>query len=389
MLGLVLEGGGAKGSFHAGALKALFERGYRFDGVAGTSIGAINGALVAQGDFERCYEMWTTVTPSQVLDVDDEKIKKLVNSDFDRETILYFLKFLRTAVANRGLSMDKAQEFLGRYIDEKKLRASPIDFCLITVSITDDWMPVELFKEDVPEGQLKDYIIASAYYPAFKSRLINGKRFMDGGIYDNMPVNPLIRRGYTDIIAIRTMSNMPHRKVVDKSVNVDYITPSEPLGNTLSFTRESIDHNLKLGYFDALRFIDNLYGKRYYLKNMTDGEFIAALESGYGIEFYKELAKLLDARGNKRQLIQKMIEVIDREQNESFSAYQSFISFLEPFAEMYGIERFRVYGMKEFIHFIKNEYQQTSRVNVERSKDINATLQQIFYLLIENTMEGE
>ena len=43
MRGLVLEGGGAKGSFHIGVLKALFESGYTFDGVAGTSIGAING----------------------------------------------------------------------------------------------------------------------------------------------------------------------------------------------------------------------------------------------------------------------------------------------------------------------------------------------------------
>ena len=47
MLGLVLEGGGAKGSYHAGAIKALHESGYSFDGVMGTSIGAINGAIVA------------------------------------------------------------------------------------------------------------------------------------------------------------------------------------------------------------------------------------------------------------------------------------------------------------------------------------------------------
>ena len=52
MLGLVLEGGGAKGSYHAGAIKALHESGYSFDGVMGTSIGAINGAIVAQGDTE-------------------------------------------------------------------------------------------------------------------------------------------------------------------------------------------------------------------------------------------------------------------------------------------------------------------------------------------------
>lgn len=52
MLGLVLEGGGARGAFQIGAFQALNEKGFRFDGIVGTSIGAINGALLAQGDFE-------------------------------------------------------------------------------------------------------------------------------------------------------------------------------------------------------------------------------------------------------------------------------------------------------------------------------------------------
>jgi len=51
-LGLVLEGGGARGAYQAGVLKALFEAGYKFDGVAGTSVGALNGVMVAQNRFE-------------------------------------------------------------------------------------------------------------------------------------------------------------------------------------------------------------------------------------------------------------------------------------------------------------------------------------------------
>lgn len=58
MLGLALEGGGAKGAYHMGVVKAYFEEGYYFDGVVGTSIGALNGAIIAQGDFELGYELW-------------------------------------------------------------------------------------------------------------------------------------------------------------------------------------------------------------------------------------------------------------------------------------------------------------------------------------------
>ena len=50
---LVLEGGGAKGAYQIGAYMALKEKGFEFDHVVGTSIGAINGAVIAQGDVEK------------------------------------------------------------------------------------------------------------------------------------------------------------------------------------------------------------------------------------------------------------------------------------------------------------------------------------------------
>ncbi len=45
MYGLVLEGGGAKGAYHIGAYKAILEEGIEIGGVAGTSVGALNGGL--------------------------------------------------------------------------------------------------------------------------------------------------------------------------------------------------------------------------------------------------------------------------------------------------------------------------------------------------------
>ena len=51
--GLVLEGGGAKGAYQIGAWKALKEAGVRIRAVAGTSVGALNGALICMGDLEQ------------------------------------------------------------------------------------------------------------------------------------------------------------------------------------------------------------------------------------------------------------------------------------------------------------------------------------------------
>ena len=50
--GLVLEGGGAKGAYQIGAWRALKEAGVKIKGVAGTSVGALNGALICMDDYE-------------------------------------------------------------------------------------------------------------------------------------------------------------------------------------------------------------------------------------------------------------------------------------------------------------------------------------------------
>ena len=79
--GLVLAGGGAKGAYQIGAWKALKEAGVRICAVAGTSVGALNGALICMGDLEQAEKLWKTIAYSKVMDVSDELMGKL----FDKE----------------------------------------------------------------------------------------------------------------------------------------------------------------------------------------------------------------------------------------------------------------------------------------------------------------
>ena len=51
--GLILAGGGAKGAYQIGAWKAMRELNIEFEAIAGASVGAINGAMIAQGDLDR------------------------------------------------------------------------------------------------------------------------------------------------------------------------------------------------------------------------------------------------------------------------------------------------------------------------------------------------
>lgn len=66
-LGLVLEGGGVKGAYQVGALLAIRELGVEFDGVTGTSIGAINGALYLEGGYDKLLDVWKQIKTNTVL----------------------------------------------------------------------------------------------------------------------------------------------------------------------------------------------------------------------------------------------------------------------------------------------------------------------------------
>jgi len=58
MNGLFLQGGGAKGAFQAGVIYGLYERGYKFNIISGTSIGAINGYFIYKNEIEKMKRFW-------------------------------------------------------------------------------------------------------------------------------------------------------------------------------------------------------------------------------------------------------------------------------------------------------------------------------------------
>lgn len=355
MRGLALEGGGAKGAFHVGALQAFFDRGITFDAVTGTSIGALNGAMIAQGDFETLKMLWTNAAISKVADVDDAEFDKLMSGDYDRSLVKYLVKKAREVISSRGMPIDKLKSIVDKYIDEDKLRASKIDYGLVTVAVSNGWEPMELFKEDVPEGLLKDYILASAYYPLYNRPEIGGKRFLDGGIYNNCPISPLVRKGYSDIVAIRTGSRMPMRGVIDRSVKVTYVIPSESLGGTVDLRKSHVEYNMKLGYFDALRALDKLGGFRYYIEPMEVAEamsFILNLRESA----FSDLSDVLREKGPRNTIFAHAFAVAHAELDlpDKFGAVETMTAILEEAARIHGVEKFKIYTLNDFLKEIKS-----------------------------------
>lgn len=98
---LVLEGGGAKGAYQIGVVKALREAGFEFDAITGTSIGAINAAYLVQGNFDEIYKLWKTLSFSEIFDVEGEHIENAMSSRFSLDTIRYLSKKLGQTIKEK------------------------------------------------------------------------------------------------------------------------------------------------------------------------------------------------------------------------------------------------------------------------------------------------
>ena len=102
--GLVLGGGGAKGSYQMGAWKAFRELDLSFDLIVGTSIGALNGALMAAQDFDGADRLWNTIEDKQIFpDCDGRRLEEVRQL----ENPLDLLRFAARDVSRRAASAPK------------------------------------------------------------------------------------------------------------------------------------------------------------------------------------------------------------------------------------------------------------------------------------------
>lgn len=255
-VGLVLEGGGVKGAYELGALIALTEKGYSFHAVTGTSIGALNGAVMASQGIEKLAEYWEEAKYCPVFDFDDDMVARFRQKDFDLDLIIAAGKKLLSAREIIRQSYEHTLKFVYDRLKEDEIRSSAIDFGCVTYNIS-DMEPFEAMKKDIPEGKLIDYIVASACFPIFPPKQIDGKKFIDGGVYDNMPINLLARTGCRKMIVVRTnpVSKQPKRRIEQPDLDIFYITPSANLGRAMAFSPERIENLKQLGYADAARAI--------------------------------------------------------------------------------------------------------------------------------------
>ncbi len=363
MYGLVLEGGGGKGSYQIGACRALIELGKDITAVSGTSVGALNGAMFVQNDIEKAYELWYDLNPASIFNLTAEELEAFSNigryQGINREGLNHVFKRARKIISDNGLDVQPLVNLVKSVLDEEKIRKSPIEFGIVTVDLTGR-KAVEIYKEDIPQGKLIDYIIASASFPAFKPAVIDGKTYLDGGFYNNLPIELVSRKGLKDIIVIRTFGIGMKKKFDTSGLNIINIEPYESLGPILDFNPDRARKNMQMGYYDVLRFFRNLKGRKFYIESINeDSYFISYLAD---LEEWK-VTKLCELFGmesiNSRRmvfehLVPRTADLLGLSVNCTYGDVA--VGLMERVAEKVGLERFRIYTYNEFLQAIARNY---------------------------------
>lgn len=296
MVGLALEGGGAKGAYQIGAYVALKKHIKKIDMIVGTSIGSINAALLVQGDVKKAIDLWTSVDAS-VFGIDVNIIDEL-KKDFNLKNVKAGLKEIKKVLNNKGIDISGLKKLIDENINEDRVRNSKIKFGLVTIRLS-DLKPLELTIDQIPKGKLKEYLLASCYLPVFKNeKIIDNKYYLDGGFYNNLPISMLENNGCDKIYAIRLKSLGRIKKYHSDVVE---IKPNKSTGPVILFDKDDVSSNIKMGYFDALKELGELLGKTYYFKkkkiyfvnvNVVNQKTIDILKMKFKTDDYKEILYL-------------------------------------------------------------------------------------------------
>lgn len=341
-LAICLAGGGAKGSYEMGCYKALHELKIRPNIVTGTSIGALIGCLIASDEFEKAMELNSLMCLEQVMKNGisyDESFESLINQS--NRILSFFKQYLH----DKGADITPFKELIKNSCDEKKLRESDIDFGCMIVEYP-SLNPLAITKSEMEEGFLHDYLLASAScFPAFPIHEFNGKSYVDGGYYDNLPVSLAFEMGADEIIMI----DLNHKKIIHPEYlnrpNITAIIPTQELGNFLDFDRKHLDYNFNMGYYDTLKAFKKYDGFVYTIKKRRKKSN----------QFYRII---LDAESHLNQhLIKRKVNVFNPQplsdalrthaRKQDLDEFEYEIAALEICAQILEIESIKIYDLNQ------------------------------------------
>lgn len=333
MKALVLSGGGSKGSYQLGVWKALKKLRIKYDIITGTSSGALNGALMTQNTYRKAKKIWNELNMKVLFGEDIDE----VNNKKD------LFKMYGKQIKNGGMDITELEKLIADTLDTNKFYKSKIRYGLVAVNLS-EFRAEELTKDIIPEDKLKDYLVASAScYPAFKKKDIEGLKYVDGGYYDNLPINLAIKLGATEIICVDLRAPGLKKEPTNKNIKITTIRPNNKLSNFLDFNNEIVKKNIAYGYNDTMKKFKKLEGKKYTFKKNS----LAYNRNEYEDTYNYILKKVLNTKKieNKFNSIINNLELDDEKEEVKQNLFQIIV---ENTAKSLNIDDTKIYNIKTF-----------------------------------------
>ena len=154
----------------------------------------------------------------------------------------------------KHLRMDIAplEKLVREHADEGRIRASGLELGVMTFRVPQlQGVPMRL--KDMKPGSLGDWVIASAScFPVFPSRQIDGQRYIDGGYYDNLPIDMALADGADEVIAVELRPEHIHPEYA-RLPWLKVVKPRHSLGGFLDFNPRLMGRSLRLGFQDTMK----------------------------------------------------------------------------------------------------------------------------------------
>jgi NTE family protein len=266
-------------------------------------------------------QLWLNTT-TDVFGINSKLIESIKEKKLNKENIKLGYDNIKLLLKNKGIDTNDFLNIIKENIDEDKLRKSKVKFGLITVKITDKgFEPLEITIDDIPKGKVAEYILASCYLPLFNYKpIIDNSYYIDGGFYNNVPLDLAEKYGCNTIYSIRIKGIGVSRNKLKKTTKVIEIKPKINLGSIILFDRDSNFKNLQLGYFDTLKLVDNLDGNDYYFKSKKD-YYYNQIVKNVDEKLLKKLKLRFFCKSNKELVINVIEYLLDKNKITNLKIY--------------------------------------------------------------------
>lgn len=344
MRAIVLSGGGAKGSYEIGVWKALRKLNINYDIVTGTSVGALNGALMVQKDYLKALFLWYNLNYDDIFEIKKDYTKEDIN------------KLYKEGILKGGVDVTNLENTIKKYINPKKFFKSNIKYGLITVKFP-SLKHVEMTKEKLNKQNLSDYLVASAScFPAFKLKKIDKEYYIDGGFYDNMPINLAVKMGATEVIAV-DLDEIGIKRNLKYDVDVTYISPKNKIDSFLTFEKNSSRRGIRLGYNDTMKQYKKLDGNMYTFKlNDLENNFLKNKE--------KYLENIKNVIKNDSIILENI--VLKKILKNDVILKNKINEIIEKLGYLYKIDDSNIYSIKKYNNMILKKINKTKlNLNIE------------------------